>query len=257
MIPATTEMLFAMGAGDRLVAVSNYDRYPPDVEKLPRVGGLLDPHIERLLALKPDLVVMYETQTELRQELDRAQIPVFSYKHQGLADITVTLRALGEAMGLRDAADAAAKRIEDQLDAIKARVAGRPKRRTLLVFGREPGALRNVQASGGYGFLHDVLEIAGGADVMGDIGRQSVQMSTEMLLARAPDVIIELLYGASVASLRLEDERRVWNALPALPAVRNNQVHLLVGDEFVVPGPRIVVAAQRFLETLHPELASR
>jgi iron complex transport system substrate-binding protein len=111
--------------------------------------------------------------------------------------------------------------------------------------------------SGGYGFLHDVLEIAGGANVMGDIGRQSVQMSTEMLLARAPDVIIELHYGTSVASERLEAERRVWNALPALPAVRNNEVHLLVGDEFVVPGPRIVVAAQRFLETLHPELAAR
>jgi iron complex transport system substrate-binding protein len=257
MIPATTEMLFAMGAGDRLVAVSNYDRYPPDVEKLPRVGGLLDPHIERLLALKPDLVVMYETQTDLRRELDRAQIPVFSYKHQGLADITVTLRALGEAVGARDGAEAAAKHIENQLAAIRSRVEGRPTRRTLLVFGREPGVLRNVQASGGYGFLHDLLEIAGGTNVLADIGRQSVQMSTEMLLSRAPDVIIELHYGASVAPERLEDERRVWNALPALPAVRSNQVHLLVGDEFVVPGPRIVVAAQRFLETLHPELAGR
>jgi iron complex transport system substrate-binding protein len=250
-------MLFAMGRGDRLVAVSNYDRHPPEVTQLPRVGGLLDPHVERLLSLKPDLVVMYETQTELRQELDRARIPVFPYRHQGLADITVTLRALGEALDARDGAEAAAKRIEDQLAAIRSRVEGLMKRRTLLVFGREPGALRNVQASGGYGFLHDLLEIAGGTNVLGDITRQSVQMSTEMLLARAPDVIIELHYGASIAPERLEAERGVWGALPALPAVQRNQVHLLVGDEFVIPGPRIVVAAQRFMDTLHPELADR
>ena len=251
MIPATTEMLFAMGAGGRLVAVSNYDRYPPEVERLPRVGGLLDPYIEPLLRLKPDLVIAYESQKELLQELARAGIAVFSYKHEGLPDITATLRALGTRIGTGGAAEAAAQRIESELAAIRSRVADRPRPRTLLVFGREPGALRNVHASGGYGFLHDVLEIAGGTDVMADIQRQSVQMSTEMLLARAPDVILELHYGNSVDPERLEAERKVWNLIPALPAVQRRRVHLLVGDEFVVPGPRIVTAARRMFETLH------
>ena len=76
LIPATTEMLFAVGAGDRVVGVGSFDRFPPEVEKLPRVGALLDPDVERILALRPDLVVVYRSQTDLLAQLARAQIPV-------------------------------------------------------------------------------------------------------------------------------------------------------------------------------------
>ncbi len=253
LIPATTEMLFVMGVEDRIVGVSSYDRFPPAVNRLPRVGGLIDPNVERLLSLKPDLVLVYDTQTDVKQQLARAGIPMFPYVHRGLSDITQTLRALGERVGARAAADAAAARIEQQLASIKARVAGRPRPRTLLVFEREAGALRGVNASGGIGFLHDLLELAGGVDVMADINRESVSMSTEMILARAPDVILELRYGDSLQRSDLDAERRVWNAVPAVPAIRNNRVYLLGGDEFVVPGPRIVLAAERFAQALHGE----
>jgi len=253
LVPATTEMLFVMGAGGRIAGVSNYDRFPPDVARLPKVGGLLDPDVERLLSLKPDLVIVYDTQTDLKRQLERARIPMFGYVHRDLADITVTMRALGARIGMKAAADAAAARIEQQLAAIRARVANRPRPKTLLIFGREPGALRRVDASAGYGFLHDLLELAGGSDVLGDLKKQSIDMSTEMIISRAPEVILELHYGDSLKPERFDAERRVWNALPSVPAVRNNRVFLLGGDEFVVPGPRIVIAADRFARTLHPE----
>ena len=253
LVPATTEMLFIMGAGPRIAGVSNYDRFPPDVERLPKVGGLLDPDVERLLSLKPDLVIVYDTQTDLKHQLERARIPMFGYVHRGLPDITDTMRALGARIGLKAAADAGAARLEQQLAAIRARVAGRPRPKTLLIFGREPGALRRIDASAGYGFLHDLLELAGGSDVLGDLRKQSVDMSTEMIITRAPEVILELHYGESLKPERFDAERRVWNALPSVPAVRNNRVFLLGGDEFVVPGPRIVIAADRFARTLHPE----
>jgi iron complex transport system substrate-binding protein len=257
LIPATTEMLFAMGAADRLAGVGSYDRFPPEVERLPRVGGLMDPSVERILSLKPDLVVVYDTQTELKVQLARAGIPIFPYAHRGLSDITETMRTLGLRVGAASAANAAATQIEQQLAAIKARAPKRPRPKTLLVFGREPGSLRQVVASGGYGFLHDVLEIAGGIDVLAQLKRQSVQLSTESILALAPEVIIELHYGPSMRGDRLDAERLVWNALPSVPAVKNNRVHLLVGDEFVVPGPRIVLAAERFARALHPEAYAR
>jgi iron complex transport system substrate-binding protein len=254
LVPATTEMLFVMGAGDRLAGVGNYDRFPPEVARLPKVGGLLDPDVERLLSLKPDLVIVYETQTDLKRQLERAAIPMFNYVHRGLPDITQTMRALGERIGMKTAADRAAAGIERQLAAIRTRVAGRPKPKTLLVFGRDPGTLRHIDASGGYGFLHDVLELAGGSDVLGDLKKQSVEMSTETILARGPDVILELHYGDSLKPEQFDAERRVWDALPSVPAVKNNRVFLLGGDEFVVPGPRIVTAANRFAHTLHPEV---
>jgi iron complex transport system substrate-binding protein len=253
LVPAVTEMLFAMGAGERLTGVGSYDRFPLEVARLPRVGGLIDPDVERLLALKPDLVVVYDTQTDLIRQLERAQIPVFNYVHRDLRDITQTMRTLGARIGVASDADATASHIEQQLAAVGRRVIGRPKPRTLLVFGREPGTLRQVNASGGYGFLHDVLELAGGANVLADVKKQSVDMSTELILTRAPDVIIELHYGDSLRPERMGSERLVWNALASVPAVKSDRIYLLAGDEFVVPGPRIVLAAERFARTLHPE----
>ncbi len=253
LIPATTEMLFEIGAGSRVVAVSSFDRYPSAVESLPRVGALLDPNVEAILALKPDLVIVYDTQVELKEQLTRAGTPMFRYVHRALPDIMETIRALGTRLGLAADAEKAVARIEARLAAVRARVANRLRPKTLLVIGREPGSLRRIDASGGYGFLHDLLEIAGGDDVLGDVKRQMVQLGTESVLARRPDVIIELHYGDEMNTLNVEAERSVWNTLAAVPAVRNRRVHLLGGDEFVVPGPRIALAAERFMAALHPD----
>ncbi len=253
LVPATTEMLFAIGVADRIAGVGSYDRFPREVDLFPRVGGLLDPNVERILSLKPDLVIVYETQTELIRQLGRVGIPMFPYVHRGVPDITETIRAIGARVGVTAAAEAVASRIDRQLSELRVRMVGRSRPTTLLVFGREPGSLRFIDASGGYGFLHDLLEIAGGSNVLSDLKRQSVQMSTEMILGLAPEVIIELQDGASTRRERLDAEARVWDALPSVPAVRNKRVHLLVGDEFVVPGPRIVLAGKRFAQTLHPD----
>jgi ABC-type Fe3+-hydroxamate transport system substrate-binding protein len=250
IIPATTEMLFAMGAGDRVVARGSYDRYPPEVERLPRVGALLDPDVERIIALRPDLVVLYGTQAELRAQLDRARIPYFPYTHKGLPDITATIRALGARVGVEERANALAARIERQLADVRARVAGRPRPKTLLVFGREPGTLRNIDASGGQGFLHDMLDAAGGDDVLADVHQQSVMVTTEMVLARAPDAIVELHYAPAD---RAAPPDAAWNVLQAVPAVRNHRVIELHGELFVVPGPRVGEATEALARALHPE----
>jgi iron complex transport system substrate-binding protein len=253
LVPAATEMIFAMGDGSRVVAVSDYDRFPADVSRLPKVGGLLDPNVERIIALRPDLVVVYATQKELLERLDRAGIPYFSYEHRTLPDIMTTVRAIGARIGSAARSDTVAADMERSLAAIRATTLGLPHPTTLLVFERDPASLRNVYASGGYGFLHDMLEIAGGTNVFGEIKRQSVQASTEMLLTRRPDVIIELRYGDSLKTADIAKELQVWNALASVPAVRNHRVSALVGDEFVVPGPRVIDATRRLARALHPE----
>lgn len=242
-VPAVTELLFAIGAGQHVVGVSAYDRFPPAVRELPNIGGLLDPNVERTLALRPDLVVVYATQRELQQRLNGAGISIYEYVHRDLADVPRTARALGRRVGRPEAADHVARSIEDGLETIRRRSAGRARPSTLLVFGRDRGALRRIHASGGYGFLHDLLEVAGGRDVMSDIRRESVEMSVEGVLTRAPEVIIEIRYGQTLSLQDIERIKHDWDALPAVPAVRRRQVHVLQGDEFVVPGPRVVAAA--------------
>jgi iron complex transport system substrate-binding protein len=253
LIPAVTEMLFAIGEGQRLVGVTSYDHYPPEVSRITRVGGLLDPDVERILALRPDLVVVYNTQVELKQRLDRAGIGYYSYEHRALPDITATLREIGTRIGSADRANAAAADIERAIGAIRSNLSGAPHPRTMLVFERDPSSLRNIYASGGYGFLHDMLEAAGGQNVFADVKQQSVEVSTEIALARQPDVIIELWYGDSVKTLDLPRQQQAWAALGSVPAVRNHRVYELAGDEFVVPGPRVVDATRRLARTLHPE----
>jgi iron complex transport system substrate-binding protein len=250
LVPAVTEMLFAIGAGPDVVGVSSYDREPPEVERLPRVGALLDPDLERILSLKPDLVVVYGTQDELRSQLGRAGVPMFPYAHAGLAGIMTTIRTLGERLGRVEGTARVIGQISADLDVVRRRVAGRPPPRVLLVFGRDPQALRSVFASGGIGFLHDVLELAGGINVLADVRRESLQIAAEQILAKRPDVILELRAeapdGAETEALA------TWGTLPALPAVRLKRVYLLRGSEVVVPGPRIARAATRFARVLHP-----
>ena len=253
LIPAVTEMIFAIGEGRRLVGVSSYDRFPPEVARVPRVGGLLDPNVEALLALKPDLVIVYNTQTELKQRLQRVGVPFYNYEHRALTDIMSTLRAVGSRIGSPGRAEMLAVDMERGIATTRASVSALPRLRTLLVFGREPSSLRNIDASGGYGFLHDMLEAAGGANVFSEIKKQSIQASAEMILSARPDVIIELRYGDSVKAAALPRELEVWNSLTSVPAVKNHRVCGLIGDEFVVPGPRVVDAVRRLARTLHPE----
>jgi iron complex transport system substrate-binding protein len=227
------------------------------VSKIPKVGGLVDPDVERILALRPDLVVLYGTQTELVQRLERAGIPYFSYVHSALPDIALTMRAIGARIGVAARADTVASEMERSLGAIRDATSRLPHPTTLLVFGRDPASLRNVYASGGYGFLHDMLEVAGGTNVFGDVRQESVQVSTELLLTRRPEVIIELRYGDSLATADIPRELLVWNTLASVPAVKNHRIHALVGDEFVVPGPRVVEATRKLARTLHPEALTR
>jgi iron complex transport system substrate-binding protein len=252
LVPALTEMLFALGAGPQVVGVSNFDDYPPAVTSLPRVGALLDPNMERILSLRPDLVIVYGSQTDAQQQLERARIRTYSYRHAGLAGILCTLRDLGAAVGRAHDGERLAGELQAHLDRIKARVAGRPRLRTLLVFERDPGSLRGIFVSGGVGFLHDMLGIAGGSDVFADVARESVQPSIETILARAPDVILELRVS-DLPPARLGKERSAWMTLSSIPAVKNNRVHILAGQYLVVPGPRVGQATEAIARTLHPE----
>ena len=252
LVPNVTEILFAIGAGPQVVAVSTYDVEPPEVRSLPTVGALVDPDTERIIALRPDLVITYGSQTDLQSQLKATNIPFFDYRHGGLEHIFVTMRALGALTGHVEEADAAARTLRSRIDAVKARVAGKPRPKTLLVFGREPGSLRNIYASGGRGFLHDMLVAAGGEDVLNDIDKESAQVSTETILARSPEVIIELNAANRLNDADLKKVVDPWMTLSSVPAVKNKRVIVLMGPGLTVPGPRVAAGIEQMARVLHP-----
>jgi iron complex transport system substrate-binding protein len=256
LVPALTDMVLAIGGGPQLAAVSSYDE-APEVKGLPRVGALLDPDVERIISLRPDLVLAYGSQTDLMTQLRRASIPFYEYRHGGLANVTATIRELGRRIGRSPQAETLARSIESRVEAVRAKTAAMRKPRVMLVFGRERGTLRGIYVSGGRGFLHDMLEAAGGSNVFADSQTESVQVSAELILSRAPEVIIELRSTdmPSAAGHKLEIDS--WNALASVPAVRNKRVHLLLGKHLVVPGPLVADGVEELVSLLHPHLQVR
>jgi iron complex transport system substrate-binding protein len=145
IVPAVTVMLFDIGAGSQVVGVSSFERFPPEATKLPAVGALLDPDTERILSLRPDLVIVYGSQTDLRAQLERARIPMFVYSHAGLADVTVTLRG-SEAR--RACGQCPARRQHHaRIGAVRLRRQRSPKPRTHRLRPRAAVAARHLQAA--------------------------------------------------------------------------------------------------------------
>ena len=252
LVPAITETLFAIGAGPRVVGVGSFDTYPPEVRGLPRVGGLIDPDTERILSLRPDLVFVYGSQADLMAQLQRARIPVDTYRHAGLAGILASIRDVGSRVGLANEAQRVASDIEGALAEIRARHASRRRPATLVVFGREEGTLRGIYASGGTGFIHDMLEAAGGRNVFADVPRESVQASLESILARAPEVIVEVRAPAvSSGADWTAAQVQAWQRAASLPAVRTGRVHVLLDERLVVPGPRVADGVRLIADALH------
>lgn len=251
LVPAVTEMVFAIGAGDRVVGVSSFDTFPPEVASRPKVGALVDPDFERILTLRPDLVIIYGSQTDLMARLTRASIPYFNYRHSGLSGVTATIRELGVRLGRSGDGERVAGGIERGLADIRSKVGQARRPRTALLFGREPGALRGIYASGGVGFLHDLLDVAGGNNAFSEVKRESLQVSSEVMLGKAPDVILEVRSSEGWTADRLARERSLWRSLSSVPAVRSNRIYILTDSSLAVPGPRVVATAQAFFDVLH------
>jgi iron complex transport system substrate-binding protein len=253
LVPNVTEMLFAVGAGSQVVGVSSYDDFPPETKTLPRVGALLDPDTERIFSLRPDLVVVYGSQTELEAQFTRAGIRVYPYRHGGVDNILQAVRDVARLTGHGADGDRVVREVRMQLDAVRMRVRGQRRPRTMLVIGRDAGTLRGVYVSGGIGFLHELLDVAGGDDVFGDIKREAAQPSNETMIVRAADVIIELHPGEPPAADALQKERATWSLLASVPAVRTGRVHLLYGGYLLAAGPRIGRATETLARVLHAD----
>ena len=206
--------------------------------------------MERILALQPDLVVVYRSQTDLIAQLNRAKVPVFIYAHAGLADVTSTLREIGARVGAAERASALATDIERRIDVLRKRFAGGPRPKTLAVLSREAFSLRGTYASGGVGFIHDMIVAAGGDNVFADTKREAVQATSELIIARAPEVILELRGDAMEPGAEAK-ELEAWSALSSVPAVRARRVHIIADARTVIPGPRVADAVELLAGVLH------
>ncbi len=251
--PALTELVFALGQEGRLVGVSSFCTYPPEARRLPACGGHIDPNLELLARLAPDVVVIQGESPTLRDWCQSTGQRYVSVKLDSLEDIWAAARRLGEVLDCRSEAEALVAALEAELRAVRLTVARRRPVRVFLCLGREPGKLRGLMTAGRDAFITDVLRMAGGENVFADAPTLYPQPSLEALVARRPEVILDLQPEWGGTEEETDALVAQWGALDTVPAVRNGRVTVLTEDYLLIPGPRVGRLARRLATVLHPE----
>lgn len=254
--PSVTEMLYALGLGDRVAGVTTFCRYPSEAARKPKIGDYLRPNLETIVALQPDLVIVETTGVRRVERLPGLKLKVLEVDDGTLAGIYESIRRIGAAAGVADRAAALCARMQAALGEIRRRTAALPRRRMMFVAGRAPGRLEDLIVVGRGSHLHELIETAGAANAFGDVAAAYAKVSFEQVLARDPEVIVDMGEMAQTVGVTEADKRAVvalWERQPALAAVRQRRVFAVAADLFVVPGPRVVEAAQALARMAHPE----
>jgi iron complex transport system substrate-binding protein len=254
--PGITEILFALGIGDRVVGVTEYCRYPPEVTRLPKIGSWTTPNMEVIVALEPDLVIVQKTAVSDTSRFRALKLRTLEVQLLEIADIHQTIEAIGTAAGVADRARALNDRIRKELAEVRARVGNRQRVPVLFVVGRAPGALEGMVAAGPKSYHDELITLAGGRNVLADASVSYLKVLHEELLARIPEVIVDMgehAEASGITETQIQKELALWRKYSTIPAVRNRRVHIVANAIYVVPGPRVVDCARQLARFLHPE----
>lgn len=247
LAPSTTEILYAVGVGDRIVGTDSFSNYPADAKAKPKVGGIVDPDFEKMVTLQPDLAFVASGSRKLLDKLEELKIPVVVLAPKALDDVFKSLRLAASLTGVEDKAGPVIASLQRRRDAVTARTAGLPEaKRPLVFFEVWPEPLRSA---GPGSFIDDVIRLAGGRNVAAATNAPWPEISAEAVVAANPELIItpfpktveELTTGA----------RKSW---ASVAAVRDGRVRLIDQDLISRPGPRLIDALEAMAKLIHPEL---
>ncbi len=251
--PSNTEILFALGLGDRVVGVTKYCDYPPlvkelkDSGKIEVVGGYVDPDIEMILTLRPDLVLASQKHISGAVSLlNREGIPTFVVHPNNLSSIILSLEKIGKITGKVAEASELCNQMESRIKAVSDKVSSLPKTRVLYVVWHDP-----VRTAGAGTFEDETIEKAGGVNIFHDLSGYA-QVDPEAIAVRNPEVII-----ACTGMGEGENKPLLWakteRALNLTDARKNGRIYQAEGDLITRAGPRIVDGLEMFAKFIHPE----
>jgi iron complex transport system substrate-binding protein len=245
LAPSLTETVFALGKGEQVVGVTDYTEYPPEARLKTSVGGLIDPSIEKVVSLHPDLVLATReiNRRETVEELDRFRIPVFVINPQGLEGILASVRDIAKALNCRREGEALVKQLNDKRRRVTAQLARLPRPKVFVLIWYDP-----VITAGSGAFITEVISAAGGESATADIPQTWPQISLEEVLRRSPDLL--LLVKGSHQGVTLDElkQRAGWNRLIA---VRENRV-IYADDRLEHSSPLVFDAIEDLARKLHP-----
>jgi iron complex transport system substrate-binding protein len=243
LMPTVTDTAYALGAGDDVVAISDYTKYPAAALKKPSVGDLIKPSIEIILSLHPDLVIGMQPMgpMEVTAQLERAGIPIFLVSPHGIAGIFHSVETIGMALNRTAQADALVHSLQERVDAVKARTRGLPAPRVFMPVWYDP-----ITTIGKNAFITEIIAAAGGHSVTDDLPTEWPQISMEVVLERAPDAL--LLVRGGKTTLKVLENRPGWSSMAAIKAHRA----YYVDDRINFASPVAIDALEDLAKQFHP-----
>jgi iron complex transport system substrate-binding protein len=238
LAPSVTETLFALGLGGKVVGVTTYCDYPPEAKSKVNIGDTQRPSLEKIVALKPDLVIA-STSSQLEsfvRNLEEARIPIYVSNPRNLEETLQSIQAIGDIAGASEKAQVLSAALRARIEGVRLRTAGREKPKVFMVLGAEP-----LITVGGKTFINDLISRAGGLSISADESSDYPQYSFETAIARRPGIIF----------LQAGDDK-LPERLKQTPAALQGRVYHLDDDLLLRPGPRIVDALEQLAEKIHP-----
>jgi iron complex transport system substrate-binding protein len=243
LMPSVTDTVFALGAADDVVGISDYTKYPAEALKKPSIGDLVKPSIETILSLHPDLVIGLQPKgpMESTEELERLGIPVFLVSPRGIAGILHSVESIGQALNRTPQATALAGSLQRRVDAVKMRTKGLPAPRVFMPVWYDP-----IITIGKHAFTTEIIEAAGGRSVTDDLAVDWPHISMETVLERAPEAL--LLVRGGKTTLAVLQNLPGWSSVPA---VRSQRVYYVDG-RIDFPSPVAIDALEDLAKEFHP-----
>ncbi len=239
LAPNLTETVFKLGAGNRLVGRTEFDLFPPQAQKIPSVGGYLNPDYEKIIALKPDLILMLPNKA-MENRFRELGIPAVSFRDETVDDVMNTVSRLGKLLNLERRSRRIVAGIRDTLKLVRSRARNFAPLSAALFVGRNAGSLRGLYAAGKNTYLSQLWVACGGKNSFADVPRRYFNVSQEGLIRRNPDAILEFrIVGADSLQRSVSRLRHDWDALPTLAAVKTGHIKIFTDRYFLIPGPRI------------------
>ena len=256
--PSNVETLFALGLGKKVVAVNRYTSFPAEAAELPKICGMVDVDYEQLLLLKPDGVVMLDSQNSLLEKFGDLGIPTLSVTHDTVSGIIDSFTEMAKFCGNETRASLLVEEINSHITAVKQQVVGKEKPRVLVCIhhSNDVAAPQQIVVCGSAGYHRELIEIAGGVNAyQGSVAFP--KLSREKLIHLNPDIIIDLVNEKVSAGRTRESMVKQWDAYSELVAVKNKRVVIADGAEHFMPGPRFLATLDVFAEGIHGVKVSR
>ncbi|MEW6399664.1 MAG: cobalamin-binding protein [Bacillota bacterium] len=254
LAPSCTETVFALGLGSKVVGVDKFSNYPPEAQALEKVGGFSDPSVEKIAALKPELILGTSMHKKVLPQLEALGIPVVLLDPKDVDGVLADIQTVGRLTGATEAAGKLASDVRNRItrvkDKIDASVPGDQRPWVYYEVYSEP-----IMTVGPHTLIHQLIELAGGRNIAYDAQTDYPEFSSEAIIQRNPAVIIFPSFHGS-ASLTV-DKLKARPGWAAIAAVKNGRVHAIDADIISRPGPRIADAVEELARIIHPDLFPR